>query len=116
MTWRTETFQVPAGTSFERTVQITSDGTAPVDLTGYTGRMQARVSPASAVVLELTTTNGGISIDGPAGAVTLRLAAAATDIAAQRLVYDVNLTSPDGFVSRILAGEFVILASVTRGA
>lgn len=51
----------------------------PVDLTGYTARLQIRKSiKAPDVLLELTTENGGISINVPAYTITLNISATAT--------------------------------------
>jgi len=45
---------------------------APVDLTGYAARFQARERPgAPDVLLELTTENGGVTLGGVAGTVVV---------------------------------------------
>jgi hypothetical protein len=92
-----------------------ADGTTPLNLTGYTARMQVRERvESSAVLLELTTENGRITIDGPTGTVTLALTAtetAAIDWAAG--VYDLELV--DGAtVYRPLEGRVRIDPEVTR--
>ena len=92
-----------------------SDG-VPVDLTGYTAKMQVRQSPQSGtVLLELSTSNGRITLGGAAGTITLVLTAATTAaIAWRRGVYDIELTSGDGTVTRLLEGEIQVSKEVTR--
>lgn len=88
----------------------------PLDLTGYTGRMQVRANQAAQdVLLELTTENGGINITGPTGTIEMRSTAAAT--AALTFgggVYDLELTATDGFVTRLAQGAVTVSREVTR--
>lgn len=50
----------------------------PVDLTGYSARMQIRLSTAAPVIKELSTANGGITLGGAAGTLDLLLTATET--------------------------------------
>jgi hypothetical protein len=88
----------------------------PVDLTGYTARMQIRQSLQSdTVLLELTTENGGIVIDTGASTITLNIDA--TDTAAidwQQGVYEVEMTSSGGKVDSLAGGAVKVLQEVTR--
>lgn len=85
------------------------------DLTGYTARMQIRPDiDSDTVLLELTTSNG-ITIDGPAGQITLHL----TDVETTALdwregVYDLELIAPSGDVQRLLKGPVEVDPEVTR--
>ena len=92
-----------------------SDG-VPVDLTGYTAKMQVRQSPQSGtVLLELSTTNGRITLGGASGTITLALIASTTAaINWRRGVYDIELTSGDGTVTRLIEGEIQVSKEVTR--
>ena len=89
---------------------------APVDLTGYTAKMQVRIiKPASKVILELTSLlGGGITLGGVDGTIDLDLSAADTaEIPAGRYVYDLEMT--DGsIVTRLIEGAFVVSGGVTR--
>lgn len=86
------------------------------DLTGYSARMQIRADVDSDVVLlELTTSDGHITIDGPAGQITLQL----TDVETTALdwttgVYDLELIAPGGDVQRLLKGIVEVDPEVTR--
>lgn len=89
---------------------------APVNLTGYTARMQIRQSvDASAVMLELTTANGGITLGGAAGTIDLLATAAQTAaLRAGRAHYDLELVSAGGVVKRLTYGTVTISPEVTR--
>ena len=109
------------GTTFDVTFTwrqpIVSPATVgtPVDLTGYTARMQVRSSIASdEVLLELTTENGGITLGDVAGTIALHLDA--TDTAALEFtsgVWDLELVSAD-VVTRLLGGRLKVSKEVTR--
>lgn len=87
----------------------------PVNLTGYTADMQVRQFTDSAILVELSTTNGRIVITPALGQVALTLTATETAaLTSGNYQYDLNLTSPDGIVYKILQGAFVILDSVTQ--
>jgi hypothetical protein len=85
------------------------------DLTGYTARMQIRATIDSDTVLVELTTGDGITIDGPAGQIALLLTneqTAALDWTDG--VYDLELTDPDGNVTRLLKGPVEVDPEVTR--
>lgn len=108
--------------------QVTDDepGT-PVDLTGYSARMHLRTEVADPdIALELTTENGRIILgasdraatpDPVSGVVTLWVEAAAMeDLDAATYVYDLEMVSGDGFVTRFIEGKLKVRAEVTRTA
>lgn len=88
----------------------------PLDLTGYTARMQVRPSVGSATVLiDLSTDAGGIVIDAANGIIERRLEASATAALTWSLgVYDLELTAPDGFTVRLATGRVTVSPEVTR--
>jgi len=92
-----------------------SDGT-PVDLSGYTARMQVRRSVSAAeVLLEASTSNDRIQLDPLAGRITLVLPADVTAaINWSRGRYDIELESPDGDVTRLIYGEITVSKEITR--
>jgi hypothetical protein len=89
---------------------------APINLTGYTARMQLRQNYNSELAdLTLTTENGGISIVGATGTVTVT----ATDEQTELLdggfyLYDLELTLA-GVTSRLIQGQLTVAEQVTRG-
>lgn len=87
----------------------------PIDLTGYTARLT--IANDSGPVLTLTT-GSGITIDGPAGTITITLSAAETadlpDTSTQPATYDLLLTAPSsGPATRLVQGIVVIDPAVT---
>ncbi len=105
----------PQGTTLP--VQLTySENDTPVDLFGYTARMQVREKYASATpVLTLTTENGGIILGGVAGTINILASATATAaLVAKEYVYDLELVSASSIVSRIIEGKFIVTPEVTR--
>lgn len=90
-----------------------STGT-PVDLTTYTAILQVRENPASPVIVELSTSNGGITLGGVLGTITLFLSAVATSLLpAGEFFYDLKL-HPGVAGERLLEGAFTIRAQVTQ--
>jgi hypothetical protein len=91
---------------------------APKDLAGYSARMQIRASleAADPPLLELETTPGtGIAIDNTDKKITLTIAAATTEtITWDAGVYDLEMISSGGVVTRILQGNIAVLREVTR--
>lgn len=104
----------PQGATFVKQLTYTIDD-VPVNLTGYTARMQVRESHSSAVIIvELTTENGRISLGGSAGTVNLLIDAITTaGIDDKEYVYDLELIS-GGNVYRIIEGKFIVTPEVTR--
>lgn len=107
---------IERGANFNLTFRWRDSAGALIDLTGYTARMQVRSSiDADAVLLSLTTENGGIVLGGANGTVELVMIAAQT--AAQtwlKGVYDLELVRSDGYVTRFVQGAIATYKEVTR--
>lgn len=88
----------------------------PVNLTGFTARMQIRETVESTTVLHsLTTENGGITLGGAAG--TIALTISASDTAAftfDTAVYDLEVVSGGGIVTPVASGTVTLTDEVTR--
>lgn len=88
----------------------------PTDLAGYIARMQIREAVDSAsVLLELTSTAGDIVLDNVLKTITLTIDA--VDTAALTFtagVYDLEMVSPGGVVTRLLEGAVSVIGEVTR--
>ena len=107
------------GATFNQTLFYeTGEPSAPVNLAGFTAKMQIRSKPESkAVILELSTTNGRIILNETTG--SIRLFISATDTATlsvcDKAVYDLELyDSGSGTTTRILQGNVIISPEVTR--
>jgi hypothetical protein len=88
-------------------------------LTGYTARLQVRTTIDSpTVILELTTENGGLTIDGPRVLIDVFATDTQTGaIPVGKYVYDLEVVSPveDGsIVERMIKGSFTVSGEVTR--
>jgi len=89
-----------------------SDG-SPVDLTGYSARLQVS-DPSDTPVLLLTDAEG-IALGGAAGTITLSVPAGTMSaLSSVDYVYDLLMTSPSGFNTRLLEGSFTVERGVTQ--
>lgn len=88
---------------------------APVDIRGWTAKMQIRKTVGSPVIIELTDTNGGIEIENDVnGNFTINI----TDVQSAPLndgpyMYDLFLTRPDTIVEKVLYGTVIVNKAVT---
>ena len=108
-------FTIEQGATFNLILTWEID-TIPVDINNWTARLQARVDVEDTqTVLTLTTENGGITLGGAAGTISLDQSATQTAILpAGNYVYDLELISGIGVVTRLVQGELDISAEVTR--
>jgi len=105
------------GSTFSRTLTWQIDG-EPVDLRGYTARMQIRTLPVNtkpAKLLDnLTSQNGGLVIDSQNGSVTINISAINTaKLPAGSHVYDLELVATN-YVQRLVQGRLDVSAEVTK--
>jgi hypothetical protein len=107
---------IEQGARFDKVLYYKPNNVA-ADLTGYTARMQVRQTVASnAVLLELTTENGRITITADEGKLTLFVASADTAaLTFTDAVYDLELVDGDGEVIRLCRGAVHLEKEVTRG-
>lgn len=108
-------FELVQGATFSKTLTYKDSSGDPVDLTGYTGRLQIRTTKdAASAELELTTENGGMTLGGTAGTIALLVSAATTGSASYTGgVYDLELVN-GSTVTRLLEGNFPLNKEVTR--
>ena len=101
---------IDQGSTFATTINLTDDSGELVNLTGYSGAGQIRKHYTSS-----SATSISVGLGGSNGTVTLALSANATsNIIAGRYVYDVEITSPAGEVTRIFEGIVTVTPQVTR--
>jgi hypothetical protein len=109
ITW----YSVPVWLDAEET-ELDTDNSTPVDLTGYTARMQVRDCKTEEQVLELTTENGGLTLGNADGTITFFVSDADTNLTqSDRCLYDLELVAPGGDVAPLLAGTFLFKDQVT---
>jgi hypothetical protein len=90
----------------------------PINLQSFTAALQLRSLPNSpSAALTLTTQNGGITITGNSGLVSIHATSEQTGaIDEGDYVYDLDITSPapGTVVTRLIQGQAVVSAQVTR--
>jgi hypothetical protein len=115
MTAGTYLITAEQGATFTRVLTWRDSANVPVNLTGYTARMQGRTDYfAPTTALTLTTENSRIVLGGSLGTVTLSVPA--TDMAAisaGNYVYDLELIN-GATVTRLVQGTFTVNAEVTK--
>jgi hypothetical protein len=106
---------IEQGATYSQVITYKDNGVA-VNLQGYTARMQVRATiEAATALIELTTANERIVLGGAAGTITLAISATDTAaLTAGRGVYDLELVSGSGIVTRLLQGVATISRNVTR--
>lgn len=112
------------GSSFGRVIALEQPRTPtledpseyePYPLTNHTARMQVRRTIESTTpLITLTTENGRISINGASGLINLSITAADTAAITSSGVYDLEIISSNGLVSRVIQGTFTLSPEVTR--
>ena len=107
---------IEQGATFTRTITWKDSTGAAVNLTGYTARMQIRERVDSATALVSLTQASGIALGGSDGTITLTITSALTDALPnmKKGVYDLELVSSGGIVTRLIQGEVVVSPQVTR--
>jgi hypothetical protein len=108
-------FTIEQGATFNLLLTWEIDS-VPVNITNWTARLAARVDVEDTeVILSLTTSNGGITLGGAAGTISLNQTATQTALLpGGTYVYDLELISAVGAVTRLVQGELNISPEVTR--
>lgn len=102
------------GSTFISSIQVERNDGVPgrLNLTGYTAKGQVRKSYASTTQYDLHAT---IDADPANGIIHIDLTASQTaSMRAGRYVYDVEITSSAGVVTRIVEGQLELSPRVTR--
>lgn len=114
---------VEQGATFRSLLYWTDENDQPIDLTGFTARMQVRRTvEATDIEAELTTENGGITlglvVGPPPYNIELLLTAAQTEAldasaSSKNWFYDLELVN-GSTVTRLMRGRFRVSLEVTR--
>ena len=103
---------IDQGSTFSTSVNVKNDDETPFDLTNHTAAAQIRKSYSSS-----TATNFTVSIADPPsnGQIDCQLTATQTAALEEgRYVYDVEVTSDTGTVTRVIEGIITINPNVTK--
>lgn len=108
---------IEQGATFQLSLIWKASTGTPINLTGYTARMQVRRKYNSDLpLLSFTTENGAITLGGVAGTINVSGLATLTDDlpAPAPGVYDLEMIGPTGLVTRLVQGGVYISPEVTR--
>lgn len=107
---------IEAGATFRLAITWKDDAGVPINLTGYSARMQVRETyEATDTILSLTSGAGDIVLGGSAGTVIVTVQATTTQkLFHSYAVYDLELEASNGVVTRLLQGNAIISREVTR--
>jgi hypothetical protein len=106
---------IDQGATFERLITVKNPDGVLYDLTNYTARMHIRDEyETDSFLVALTTENGGITLGGAAGTISLYLSPSSTMLLERDCVYDLELIAPDSKVYRLIQGKARTSREVTR--
>jgi hypothetical protein len=108
--------QIDQGATYTLALSYKDSAGVPINLTGYTAAMQLRKTVNSATAtLSLSSPSSGIVITGATGLINITITATQSrDLVADIYVYDLEITSGSGVVTRLIEGSAVVSAEVTR--
>lgn len=103
-------FSIIQGESYKLPLRWKTSEFAVVDVTSYTASMIVRTTAEGPALLTLTNT-AGIALGGHLGTISATLTAAqSAALPAQKLIYTLMLTAPDGTtVTAIARGQITII-------
>lgn len=102
------------GATFNPIFVSTIDDT-PVDYTGYTAKMQVRryQKDDSDLIITFDSATNGISLTSYGWVAPYALPNQTTSLPLGNFFYDIELTAPNGTVTRYLQGRFTVDGQVT---
>ena len=101
---------VDQGSTFTATIDVVDSEGSALDLTGYTYFGQIRKNYKSSTAVDFT-------IAAAPGGIELVLSSTQTDaMKPGRYLYDVEIVSPGGEITRVVEGQLEITPSITRQA
>lgn len=110
-------FDIDQGSNWTEQLIWKDEALDPVDLTGYTARLQIRRRVGSSVVQLELTTGAGITLGGALGTIDLAITAAQSAALparqGKRFVYDLEMVNGSN-VHRLLQGKLIVSPEVTR--
>ena len=106
-------FNIDQGSTFSTTIDISSNSAGVFELDTYTARGKIRKSPSTSKYVSFTCT---INENAPAqDTITIALTSAQTKaMKPGRYLYDVEIFTSAGVVTRVLEGQIELLASITQ--
>ena len=107
-------FLCPQGSTFRKTITYKIED-VPVNLSGYSSRLQVREAHYSTTTIASLTSASGITLGGSAGTIDILISDEITkNFPAGTWVYDLEVESTGGITDRLIEGNFVVTPEVTR--
>jgi hypothetical protein len=107
-------FLCPQGSTFRKTITYKIED-VPVNLTGYSSRLQVREAHYSTTAIVSLTSASGITLGGSTGTIDILISDEVTkEFPAGTWVYDLEVESSGGITDRLIEGNFVVTPEVTR--
>lgn len=101
---------IEQGTDFSAIIDVTDNDNNPYDLTSYTVNSQMRKNYASSSATTFVASHNGVF-----GQINLTLPNSVTvDLEPGRYLYDVEMTSNGGGVTRVVEGVATVTPGITR--
>jgi hypothetical protein len=115
MPFLTKNFNVDEGATTKFTIFWKNPTGNPIDITGYSAKMQARDKQGGKILCFTLTSTDGIVIDGISGKISVTISAPrSSKLVYPKSFYDLVLTAPDQITkTRILEGTLSISKAVT---
>ena len=106
---------VPKGTRVTKLVQVQTNGVVVALPVGTTAKMQIRSAPGNALLAELNTGDGSLTVDVNTAIVTITMSTALTAaFGFDRAMYDLKLIyPPDSEWDRIVEGKIIVFPGIT---
>jgi hypothetical protein len=102
-----------SGDTWQMGWQILDANGVPLDLTGASVRLHIRTKSGQ-LMLNASTTNGKITVDGPNGRIDLNVPYSETSIQAGTYLFDLEVTHSNNVRVTYDKGEWVVLHDMTR--
>lgn len=103
---------IDCGATYQLTVTWKTSAGAAVNITGYTARMKMKNKHGGTLYCSLTETDG-LTLGGSTGTIAIEISAVRTAALSGTGVYDLELVSSGGVVTRLLEGTWVARPEVT---
>ena len=114
MTSKIQNISIDQGTDYRQTFIVLDRFGSPVNLSGASAAMQIRPYYDGAAVVTLTTADGTLTIDGPAGAITAVIDDHETGALLSGVyLYDIKVLDSAGAHSRPFQGSVTVTDEVT---
>lgn len=108
-------FTIVTNTDLSRVLTWFDENGDPVAMPGWSAHLQIRGWPVAALLADMSTASGGVTLDPADGTIALSLAAAVTaTLPAGVAKYDLLVTNLTPATSCLLYGDVIVRAGVTQ--